>query len=266
MNLLKSITKTVIPPQYRTSLWNRYQQYRQYKKEMQAVWQGFKYAGDRLICPCCNGHFREFLPYGSPARPNAVCPRCYSLERHRLLWLYFQNQTNLFSHPLKILHIAPEKWLQTKFKTLSNLDYLSADLEADWAMQKMDITNILYENNTFDVILCNHVLEHIPDDRKAMAELLRVLKPKGWAILQVPLEPNRETTFEDPTITLPEERERIFGQHDHVRIYGRDYQDRLKQAGFQVKVDSYVKELSQEMIEQYALREDHDIYFCFKPE
>ncbi|GBF80698.1 class I SAM-dependent methyltransferase [Aphanothece sacrum] len=166
---------------------------------------------------------------------------------------------------LKIeLLLAPEKWLQNKLKALDNLIYLSADLEAKWAMEKIDITNIQYSDNTFDVIVCSHVLEHIPDDQKAMKELQRVLKSDGWAILQVPLNPNIEKTLEDPTITSPEERERVFGQRDHVRLYGRDYKDRLEQAGFKVKVDTFVKDLDSKMVHKYGLRKDHDIYFCSK--
>lgn len=145
---------------------------------------------------------------------------------------------------------------------MSNLDYISADLNSPMAMVKMDITNILYEDNSFDVILCSHVLEHVVDDRKAMRELFRVLKPGGWGILQVPI--LRDKTFEDPSIVSPEDRERIFGQKDHVRIYGRDYKDRLEEAGFTVKVDGYVRELGDDKIKKHGLSEDQDIYFCAK--
>jgi len=147
---------------------------------------------------------------------------------------------------------------------MPNLDYLSADFAAEWAMEKMDITDIQYVDNTFDAILCNHVLEHIPDDKKAMKELSRVLKPNGWAILQVPLDPNLDKTFEDPSVTSPEERKRVFGQKDHVRIYGKDYKDRLEEAGFDVKVDNFVEELNEETVDKYGLRRDHNVYFCSK--
>ncbi|MDY7006358.1 MAG: methyltransferase domain-containing protein [Cyanobacteriota bacterium] len=267
LNSVKSIARKFIPESYKTTLWDNYQRYRRLNKdigqEIKAISRGFRYMGNQVICPCCNGKFSEFLPYGNN-RPNALCPRCSSLERHRLLWLYFQEKTNLFASPLKILHIAPEKFFQKKLKSLPNLDYLSTDLEAEWAMEKMDITNIKYVDNTFDVILCNHVLEHIPDDRKAMKELLRVLKPNGWAILQVPLEPNLDKTFEDPSITSPEDRKRVFGQKDHVRLYGKDYKNRLEEAEFDVVVDNFVKELNEETVNRYGLRRDHNIYFCSK--
>ena len=145
---------------------------------------------------------------------------------------------------------------------MSNLDYISVDLNSPLAMVKMDITNILYEDNTFDVILCSHVLEHIIDDRKAIRELFRVLKPGGWAILQVPLSNENDKTLEEPSIISPRDRERIFGQKDHVRIYGRDYKDRLEKAGFTVKVDGYVRELGDDKIKKHGLSEDQEIYFC----
>jgi SAM-dependent methyltransferase len=180
------------------------------------------------------------------------------------LWFYLKNQTNFFCESLKVLHFSPEYCLQKKFKKQPNLDYLSADLASPLAMTKIDITNIPYEDNTFDAILCSHVLEHIPDDRQAMKELLRVLKPGGWAILQVPIDRKREKTFEDPTVTSPEERERLFWQHDHVRLYGLDYPDRLRDVGFVVEVNNFVKNLEDETIEKYRLDKREDIYLCKK--
>ena len=159
---------------------------------------------------------------------------------------------------------APEYIIQKFLRSIPNLDYISADLNSSLAMVKMDITNISCKDNSFDVILCYHVLEHIIDDRKAMRELFRVLKPGGWAILQSPMDLKRNKTFEDSHVVLPQDRERIFGQSDHVRIYGRDYKDRLEKAGFTVKVDSYVKELGVDMIKKYCLGKE-DIYFCTKP-
>lgn len=146
---------------------------------------------------------------------------------------------------------------------MSNIDYISADLSLPLAMVRMDITDIPYTDNYFDAILCSYVLEHIEDDRKAMEEILRVLKPDGWAILQVPLDRNRKQTFEDPNVVSPQERERLFLQHDHVRLYGLDYKDRLEEAGFKVKVDSYLKQLEKDTVCQYGLNREN-IYFCTK--
>lgn len=219
--------------------------------------------GYRFTCPICDGHFRKFLPFGVKPRPNAQCPRCGSLERHRLLWLYLRDKTNLFADNLKLLDIAPMDCLQRKFRAMPNLDYISVDLESPMAMVKMDITDMQFPSNYFDCVICYHVLEHIPDDQRAMEEIFRVLKPGGWAILQVSI--LRDKTFEDPSVTTPEDRERIFGQCDHVRIYGLDYKNRLEQAGFSVKVDDYVTQLSDDVIRKHGLMKDENIYFCFKP-
>ena len=251
MDYLIRLVKAIVPERYHPTL-----------GEIYRICRSFLYIGNRYICPCCGWRFRTLLPYGNKKRPNVGCPRCNSAERHRLLWLYLKNKTNFFSDNLKVLHFAPEYIFQKTLRFMSNLDYISADLNSPMAMVKMDITNILYEDNSFDVILCSHVLEHVVDDRKAMRELFRVLKPGGWGILQVPI--LRDKTFEDLSIVSPEDRERIFGQKDHVRIYGCDYKDRLEEAGFTVKVDGYVRELGDDKIKKHGLSEDQDIYFCAK--
>ena len=219
--------------------------------------------GDRYLCPLCEGRFRQFWPSGIDDRPNTLCPQCSSLERHRLLWLYLKNRTDFFTADLQLLHFAPEAILRDRFKAQPNITYLSTDLDSDLADVHMDITDLQFEDNRFDVILCVHVLEHIPDDAQAMKELYRVLKPGGWAIVQSPMDVHRATTFEDPSITSPEERERVFNQRDHVRLYGRDYEDRLEAAGFSVKIDGYVRELG-EQAQTYGLNPEEDVYFCTK--
>jgi SAM-dependent methyltransferase len=225
------------------------------------------YFGFRFKCPCCGGNFRRFLPQpGLQSRLNAVCPACGCLERHRLLWLYLKNKTNFFRDNLNVLDIAPVPFLQLKFKFFRNLNYTSADISSSVAMLKIDVTNIPLEDNQFDSIICYHVLEHISDDRKAMKELFRVLKSGGWAIVQSPIDINRKKTFEDPSVMTPEEREHIFKKKDHVRIYGRDYKERLEAAGFKVRVEDYVKELDRRLVKKYSLMEDEKIYFCTKPE
>lgn len=232
-------------------------------RDAEGIKRAVPFIGITCFCPCCGWHLRKFLPHGVILRPDALCPRCNSLERHRLLWLYFKDRTNLFTDRLRLLHFAPEYIFERTFKSLDNLDYITADLYSDSAMVKMDITDITYEDDSFDAILCSHVLEHVVDDRKAMREMLRVLRPGGWAIIMVPT--FGEATFEDPSIVTPEDRERSFGQWDHVRIYGADVRDRLEGAGFDVKVDGYVRELGRSKIRRYGLLENHDIYFCTKP-
>jgi hypothetical protein len=227
--------------------------------------QSVPYLGNQVTCPCCGGHFRHFLPhaYEVIARLNALCPRCHCAERHRLLWLYLHNRTNFFRDNLKVLHFAPEYIFERKIRKCSNLDYITADLLSPDVMVHMDITDIPYTDNTFDVILCSHVLVYVQDDRKAMCELYRVLKPGGWAILLVPIDLELATTIEDPSAIDPLERLRRFGQRDHVRIYGRDYLTRLEQAGFTVRQDPYVQELPPSLIERYSLL-DVPIFFCTK--
>lgn len=227
--------------------------------------QGALYRGDRVQCPCCGGRFRAFLPFGLVRRENAKCPGCGSLERHRLLWLYLERRTEVLRAPLRLLHVAPEPLLSRKLSSLANLDYLSIDLESPRAMALMDATRLGLGDRSFDVVLCLHVLEHIPDDRAAMRELLRVLKPGAWSILQSPFEAERRETFEDWSVTSPRERERVFGQRDHVRIYGRDYVERLRAAGFEVEESGFARELSPEDAERFGVLRDEALIICRRP-
>lgn len=225
------------------------------------------YLGNDVECPVCGRKYRKMLPYGrDPARENALCPNCLSLERHRLLWLYLKEKTSFFNDKVKFLHIAPELCFIHRFESMPNLEYISADIESPLAKVKMDIHKIPFGDNTFDAAMCNHVLEHVDDDILAMKEIFRVLKPEGWAILQVPfMGKNLKKTFEDPSVITPSEREKVFGQRDHVRIYGLDYPDRLRLAGFEVHEDKFVMELPEAKVEKYALPSDEVIYFCIKP-
>jgi SAM-dependent methyltransferase len=221
------------------------------------------YLGNNVECPITGQKYRKFLPYGRIPRVNALCPGSLSLERHRLMWLYLKDKTNFFTAPLKVLHIAPEYCFIDKFSKMKNLDYITADLESPLAKVKMDIHKMPFGANEFDVVFCNHVMEHVEDDIQSMKEIVRVLKPGGWAIIQSPLE-DRDTTFEDKSLKTPKERERVFGQDDHVRAYGRDYGKRLESAGFKVKVDHYNQELPESVRKRYALPEYEDIYVCYK--
>lgn len=180
------------------------------------------------------------------------------------MWLYLKNKTNFFSADLKVLHIAPEICFIDIFKGMKNLDYTTADLESPLAEVKMDVHDIPFEDHVFDVVFCNHVMEHVEDDLKAMSEIHRVLKKGGWAIIQSPQDYNRAETLEDPRITDPKERERVYWQSDHLRLFGMDYGKRLERAGFQVTEDNYVMELSEKTINHYALPANEIIYFCKK--
>lgn len=212
------------------------------------------YRGDRYEDPIDGKTFKEFLPYGyENVRENVLSPSTLSLERHRLLWLYLQNKTDLLTHPQKLLHFAPEQCFYKRFRESETINYTTTDLNSPLADVLADICDLPFVNNEFDFILCNHVLEHIPDDFKAMKEIYRVLKPGGIAILQIPLENDRDVTFEDDTITDRKERARIFGQYDHVRVYGMDYFDRLEKIGFTVDAVDYTKELGSKQVDRYRL-------------
>lgn len=221
--------------------------------------------GNRYTDPIDGKSFRKFLPYGyENQRDNVLSPSTLSLERHRLLWLYLQNETDFFTAPKKVLHFAPEQAFYKLFRKQKNIDYTTTDLNSPLADVKADICNLPFKDNEFDVILCNHVLEHIPDDTKAMQELYRVLKKGGMAILQIPQDLSREKIFEDNSITDPKERAKIFGQYDHVRIYGRDYFDKLRSIGFRVIEEDYTQKISPELVDKYRLVKGEIIPVCYK--
>ena len=221
--------------------------------------------GKKFTDPIDGKSFRTFLPYGyENQRNNVLSPSTLSLERHRLLWLYLKNETNFFTANLKVLHFAPEQAFYKRFKKMENLNYITTDLESPLAEVKADICNLPFKDNSFDFILCNHVLEHIPDDGKAMQELYRVLKPKGIGVFQIPQDLSRETTFEDDSIIDKKERAKIFGQYDHVRVYGRDYFDKLRSFGFNVDEVDYTSTLSEENITKYCLAKGEIIPVVYK--
>lgn len=223
------------------------------------------YKGNKFTDPIDNTSFRKLLPYGyGTQRENALSPSTLSLERHRLLWLYLQNETDFFTKPKKVLHMAPEQCFFKLFKKQKNLDYTTSDLFAPYVDVKADICNLPFENNSFDVIFCNHVLEHIEDDNKAMAELYRVLKPNGMGVFQVPQDVSLEKTYEDFSITSPEERTKHFGQYDHVRVYGKDYFNKLRSVGFQVNEVDYSKTISNDLAKKYCLTKGEILPVCYK--
>ncbi|WP_370452665.1 methyltransferase domain-containing protein [Marinifilum sp. N1E240] len=220
--------------------------------------------GNKVECPVCGGKFRKFLPYGytkATGRENALCPKCLSLERHRLMWLYLNDETDFFTNDLKVLHIAPEQCFFKRFKALPNLDYTTGDLESPIADVHFDVQEIPFEDASFDVVICNHVLEHVDDDAKAMREMYRILKPNGFAILQVPMDTDNPKTMEDPTVTDPKEREHLYRQKDHVRLYGLDYANRLSNAGFKVNSIEYAKSFEATLASKYSLPMNEIFYF-----
>jgi len=230
---------------------------------------GLFYRGRGVECPLCGRRYRKFLPYGYVvSRENALCPHCLALERHRLLWLWIERESDLPATRPRLLHIAPEVCLRRKFDRLyRDLPgrYVTADLESPLAALHFDVQRIPLPDDSFDALICNHLLEHVADDRQALRELHRILRPGGRGILLSPVERSRAATFEDDTITDPAERTRIFGQYDHRRIYGRDYIDRLREAGFRAEEIDYAARFTPEERRRYGLPDDR-IYLVEKPE
>lgn len=212
--------------------------------------------GKKITCPICNWSFRKILPYGYVTiRKNALCPRCLSLERHRMLWFYLKTNSLFFKESQKVLHVAPEYPFIKRFEKIisqNSGEYITADIESPLAKIKMNVENIPFEKNYFDVIICNHVLEHVSNDIKAISELYRVLKPNGYGVLLSPVDYDRESTYEDNSIVNPEERKIHFGQHDHLRVYGKDYAQRLSKAGFIVEQIDFKYHLENKAIKKMA--------------
>ena len=218
------------------------------------------YRGKKFVDPIDGSSYRTFLPYGyNRLRKNALCPGTLSLERHRLLWLYLKRKTKLLEKNISVLHVAPEIIFIKKFKKITNWNYVSIDLKSPLADIKANVYNLPFEENYFDLILCNHVLEHIEDDNKALNELHRVIKNKGTLIAQVPLDKNFKKTFENKEIINPKERNKYFGQYDHVRVYGLDFYTRLAKSGFTPKKIDILKEMSNEEKIKYCLPKDEKI-------
>lgn len=221
--------------------------------------------GNIFTDPIDGKSFKSFLPYGyGTQRSNVLSPSTLSLERHRLFWLYLHNETDFFSAPKKVLHFAPEQAFYNRFRKMKNLEYVTTDLNSPLADVKADICNLPFKNDEFDIIFCNHVLEHIPEDTKAMQELYRVMKSGGMGFFQIPQDLSREKTFEDNSITDKKQRAKIFGQYDHVRVYGRDYFDKLRSIGFEVEEVDYTATMSDEDITRFCLAKGEIIPVVYK--
>lgn len=232
---------------------------------------GLFYVGRGKECPVCGCRRRKFLPYGYvEPRENALCPNCLALERHRLLWLWLLRESDLGRGAValpRMLHIAPEVALMRKMRKMyaSTPDrYVTADLESPLADMHFDIQHIPLADESFDVVIANHIMEHVEDDHQAMCELYRIVRRGGWGVILSPIDESRAETFEDDSITDEKERTRIFGQYDHRRIYGRDYAERLRRAGFEVEVIDYKKQFSHKEQAMYALP-DEKLYIVWKP-
>lgn len=227
----------------------------------QPVWNSL---GHTVKCPFCNWRGRNFLPYGVEKTPNRCCPRCGSIERYRLLYVYLFERTSFFEERLRILEVAPSKCFRSLAARLPNIEYVSIDLNSDSGMAQVDLGSLPFPAHAFDLVICFRVLEQVKDDLSAMREMLRTLKPGGFAILQVPVEDDRAATFEDPSVR-PDDYEKVFGDSDSVRIYGLDFTDRMAAAGF-CSIDQPVSdEFGVQCVETHALRPGQNLYVGMKP-
>jgi N-acetylglucosaminyl-diphospho-decaprenol L-rhamnosyltransferase len=216
------------------------------------------YYGDNVTCPCCGGRFSRLVTHRGV--PNVRCPSCGSMERHRVLWLYLQQRTDLLTKRYRVLHVAPEASIQRLLRCQPTIEYVSADLASPLADVHCDIQALPFADDSFDVVICNHVLEHIPDDRRAMSEIARVLAPGGWAVLMCPIARGQPETLTDLSVGTPEDAMRVYGQEDHVRLYGADYRDRLEEAGFAVSVERLLDDLPPELVDRCRLRRSDDLF------
>lgn len=236
---------------------------------------GLFYAGRGRRCPVCGAQRRRFMPYGYVTqREDALCPSCLSLERHRALWLLLFGTEGkpALQHGVtfggRMLHIAPEVCFRKRLRRImlrAGGEYVTADLESPLADLHFDVQQIPLADGSADIIICNHLLEHVADDRRALSELCRVMAPGGWGVLTVPVDVTRATTFEDDSVTDPAERTRIFGQYDHRRIYGLDYGMRLREAGFEVETVDIAAAMSDDECRLYSVRRNEPIYLVRKP-
>lgn len=224
--------------------------------------RGWVYAGSNYECPCCGGRFRKMIPWdpSDPLDDNMVCPACRSQSRHRLLLTFLERETDIFTCERRLLHFAPESFLEDRFRECRDLEYITADLSMARVSARLDITSLPFADDSFDALICNHVLEHVIDDSAAIMELSRVLRPGGWAVIMVPMDRSRSKTFEDPSVTDPEKRLKAFGQSDHVRIYGRDFIQRLRSGSWTVSELNYAEDLDPGLRNRLALMKEEFIY------
>lgn len=267
--MIRAWAKKLLPEKYRRLRYEWAETLRYYPELVLSL-------GRRLECPFCGWRFRrlrsagfdypvlkEQRVVGASCHPDDVCPRCMSNARERFLYLYLKNKTPVFTERLRLLHIAPEPHLAQRLRDVGRIDYVTGDLMEQGVDVTLDVMMLPFPDDSFDLVICNHVLEHVGDDRVAMSELHRVLRPGRPALLQVPIAMALEETLEDPTAVTEAERIRLFGQRDHVRLYAAgDYMRRLEGVGFRVSLSRAVDCLGEAAVARYALLRDEPVFFC----
>lgn len=220
----------------------------------------FANRGDAVLCPLCDSTFARFKD--DRRRPDALCWRCGSHERHRAQWALLEARPRLLDDATRLLHFAPEHCLRERLQTRTDFEYVTTDLDPHGVDLQLDVTALDLPDDAFDAVLCSHVLEHVPDDAAAMRELRRVTAPNGFCLVMVPIALDRDTTYEDPAVTTPEDREREFLQFDHVRLYAPDIADRLRAAGFTVEVIESARELGEATAKRMRLLPSDLVFLC----
>ena len=215
--------------------------------------------GDVVECPVCGRRFRRFKPDWN--RGDAICWRCGAHERHRAVALLWRERPELLAGASSLLHFAPE-WCFRHTPLPSALRYVTADLDPAKGQLALDIRALELPDASFDAIICSHVLEHVDRDRAALAELRRVVAPHGWVLLMVPQDLDRAGTYEDPAIVDPDARRAAYWQHDHVRLYGRDFPSRVAAAGFDVESIAMTEELGAGAAARHGLLPSDLIHLC----
>jgi SAM-dependent methyltransferase len=224
------------------------------------------FIGTKYVCPCCGWGLRAFTSGGISLKERELsyCPRCNSKARHRRIWLFLEEHTNLFTDSLRLFEVAPKFSFARRFHRMPNISYITGGLQRHPEnLIRMDLTAMPIAFNSLDALICVHVLEEITQDSLAMDEMFRILKPGGWAVVTVPTNMDAKT-YENPLIISPQERKREFGEPAHVRVYGYDLAERLRASGFIVTVD-LAKNVSLEKRARYGLRTDENIFLCKKP-
>jgi SAM-dependent methyltransferase len=216
--------------------------------------------GDAVRCPICERGWDRFKDDWN--RPDALCWRCGSHERHRAQWLLFERRPHLLAGAGRLLHFAPEWCLRRRLSRHGGFEYVTADLDPAGVDLRLDVTRLDLPDGAFDAVVCSHVLEHVPDDAAAMRELRRVTRPGGWCLVLVPLDVERATTYEDPAVTNPEDRLREFRQPDHVRLYAPDVEQRLRAAGFAVEAIRPAAEFGEEAARRARLLPSDWLFLC----
>jgi len=253
MNPFKYIFKKLFSERERNAIW--------YK--LHAI-RSILYKGKKVYCPCCGGNFTKFLSYGDvEKRANALCPRCHSLERQRLLWFYLDNRTDFFKEKYRVLHFAPEPVLEKKFMHMDNIDYMSVDLNPALAMVEADIQQLPFEDETFDIVFCSHVLAMVEDDEKALQEIFRVLRKGGKAFIQERYDVEGPTV-EDKTKATDADRKKVYGKTYLRRLYGHDLEQRIAAVGFEVDVTRYLDEFDEEQKQRFGLGNREEIFLSKK--